>query len=253
MRIVIIEDEIKAAKSLAGLIAKVRPGARVVASLQSIESAVEYLSSHEEPELIFMDIQLSDGLSFEIFKSVQIHCPVVFCTAYGEYAMEAIKANGIDYILKPFSQVELAEAFTKVEGLKNFFQQHKQPDLEEVLKKLGTDEGKKSFLVFKNNKYVTVQTDMVAFFYFKYDSTHLMTFQGQSYPLTQSLDQVQALLSAKQFYRVNRQYLINFSAIREVEHYSARKLLVNLTVPAPEELLIRKEKTTEFLEWLEER
>jgi len=253
MKIVIIEDEIKAAKSLANLIARIRPASKVVASLQSIESAVAYLTGHEEPELIFMDIQLSDGLSFEIFKSVQIHCPVVFCTAYGEYAMEAIKANGVDYILKPFSQADLEDAFAKVEGLKNFFQQHKQPDLEAVLKKLGTDEGKKSFLVFKNNKYVTVQTDAVAFFYFKYDAAHIMTFKGESYPLTQSLDQVQAVLSARQFYRVNRQYLINFSAIKEVEHYSARKLLVKLIVATPEELLIRKEKTTEFLEWLEER
>jgi two-component system response regulator LytT len=121
------------------------------------------------------------------------------------------------------------------------------------LKKLGTDEGKKSFLVFKNNKYVTVQTDAVAFFYFKYDAAHIMTFKGENYPLTQSLDQVQAMLPTKQFYRVNRQYLINFSAIKEVEHYSARKLLVKLVVATPEELLIRKEKTTEFLEWLEER
>jgi len=253
MKIVIIEDEVKAARSLINLITQLRPAAKVVATLQSIESAVAYLSGHEEPDLIFMDIQLSDGISFDILKAVKTHCPIVFCTAYGEYAMEAIKGGGIDYILKPFSKEDLQAALEKVEGFKNFFQQNSPSDLEGLLKKLGADEGKKSFLVFKNNKYMTVQTDDVAFFYIKYDAVNIMTFRKESYPLTQSMDQVQAMVSSKQFHRLNRQYLINFSAIKEVEHYSARKLLVNLVIPAPEELLVRKEKTTEFMEWLENR
>jgi two-component system response regulator LytT len=253
MKIVIIEDEIKAAKSLANLITKIRPVAKITAQLQSIESAVSYLSENEEPDLIFMDIQLSDGLSFEIFKSVKIHCPIVFCTAYGEYTMDAIKANGIDYILKPFSEKELNDAFEKVESFKNFFQQHTQPDLDELLKKLGPDEGKKSFLVFKNNKYTTVQTDQIAFIYIRNDSSTIMTFQQQEYTLTQSLDQVQSMLSSKQFFRLNRQYLINFSAVKEVEHYFDRKLFVTLTIPSPDKLLIGKEKTSNFLNWLENR
>jgi two-component system response regulator LytT len=253
MKIVIIEDEIKAAKSLANLITKIRPAAKITAQLQSIESAVSYLSENEEPDLIFMDIQLSDGLSFEIFKSVKIHCPIVFCTAYGEYTMDAIKANGIDYILKPFSEKELSEAFEKVDNFKNFFQQNTQPDLDELLKKLGPDEGKKSFLVFKNNKYTTVQTDQIAFIYIRNDSSTIMTFQQQEYTLAQSLDQVQSMLSSKQFFRLNRQYLINFSAVKEVEHYFDRKLFVTLTIPSPDKLLIGKEKTSNFLNWLENR
>lgn len=253
MKVIIIEDEIKAAKSLASLILKVRPAVKIAATLQSIESAVNYLSQHEGPDLIFMDIQLSDGLSFEILKSVKVHCPIIFCTAYGEYAMDAIKANGIDYLLKPFSQEDLQAAFEKVESFKNFFQQHTQPDLEGLLKRIGLDEGKKSFLVFKNHKYTTVQTDSIAFIYIRYDSSTIMTFDGQSYPIDQSMDQLQTVLSSKQFYRVNRQYLVNFSAIKEVEHYSARKLFIKLVVPSPDELLIGKEKTTAFLEWLENR
>jgi len=253
MNIVIIEDEVKAAKSLAGLISKVRPDARVVASLQSIEGAVDYLTNNEQPDLIFMDIQLSDGLSFEIAKSVKISCPIVFCTAYGEYAMEAIKANGVDYLLKPFSQEDVEAAFVKVEGFKNFFQQNGPADLDGLLKKIGVDEGKKSFLVFKDNKYTTVQTDAIAFIFIRYESTTIMTFQKQMYPLAQSMDQVQAQLPSRQFYRLNRQYLINFSAIKEVEHYSARKLFVKLVVDTPEKLLIGKEKTTGFLGWLENR
>jgi len=253
MKIIIIEDELKAAKSLASMISILRPSATVEAFLQSIEGAVDYLSQNEEPDLIFMDIQLSDGLSFEILKVVKIHCPIIFCTAYGEYTLDAIKANGIDYLLKPFSKEELQTAFEKVESFRNFFQQNKQPDLECLLKKIGIDDVKKSFLVFKNNKYTTVQTEQIAFFYIRNETPTIMTFQTQEYSLSQSLDQVQSLISPKQFYRLNRQYLINFNAIKEVEHYFARKLFVRLTIATPDKLLIGKEKTTAFLNWLENR
>lgn len=253
MNIIIIEDEIKAAKSLTNLIARVKPEAKIEAQLQSIESAVKYLTQHENPDLIFMDIQLSDGLCFEIFKTVKIQCPIIFCTAYGEYSMDAIKANGIDYLLKPFSEKELHNAFEKVENFKNFFQQNTQPDVEGLLKMIGVDEGKKSFLIFKNNKYITVQTDQIAFIYIKYNSPTITTLQGEEYDINQSLDQVQNQLSPKQFFRINRQYLVHFSAIKEVEHYFARKLLVKLVVPSPEKLVIGKEKSKPFLHWLENR
>ncbi|MBT1690687.1 LytR/AlgR family response regulator transcription factor [Dawidia soli] len=254
MKILIVEDELKAAKSLATLIAALRPAATIVAQIQSVERAIDYLTQHPQPDLIFMDIQLADGLCFEIFKAVRVQCPVVFCTAFGEYTMDAIKANGIDYLLKPFSRQDLQTAFEKVENFRNFFQQHgQQLDLEGLLKKIGVEEGKKSFLVFKSNKYTTVQTDQVAFIYIRNELSTLATFQGQEYTIDQSLDQLQASLSAKQFYRLNRQYLVNFSAIKEVEHYFSRKLFVKLAVPTPDKLLIGKEKTSGFLAWLENR
>jgi len=253
MNILIIEDEIKSARSLVNLIADIRPAAKIVAQLQSISSVVRYLSEQREPDLIFMDIQLSDGLCFEIFKAVKAHCPVVFCTAFDEYTLEAFRANGIDYILKPFSRDTIVAAFEKVDEFKNFFQQNTQPNLDELLAKITTPDGKKSFLVFKHNKYFTVPTENIAFFYVKYESSIIMSFDRQEYPVNQSLEQIQNLLPEKQFFRLNRQYLINFKAIKEVEHYFARKLLVNLVVPAPEKLLVSKEKVTSFLHWLENR
>lgn len=253
MKIIIIEDEIKAAKSLENLILKLRPSIQILAKLQSIDAAIDYLSTHEMPDLIFMDIQLSDGLCFEIFKSVTVTCPIVFCTAFGEYALDAIKANGVDYILKPFAEDDLRTAFERVDNLKNFFQQHSTTGLDDLLQKIDRAEGKKSFLVFKNNKYTTVQTEQIAFIYIQYSSPSIVTFQGDEYSINQSLDQVQGQLSAKQFFRLNRQYLINFSAVKEVEHYFARKLFVRLKVSTPDKLLIGKEKTALFLQWLENR
>ncbi|PSL28249.1 LytR/AlgR family response regulator transcription factor [Chitinophaga ginsengisoli] len=253
MNILIIEDEIKAAASLATMITKIRPEAKIVSQLQSVSSSIKYLSENEQPDLIFMDIQLSDGLCFNIFKSVKISCPVVFCTAFEDYTLDAFKANGVDYVLKPFSKDDIVNALKKVDELKNFFQQHTLPQLNDLLAKVSPPAGKKNFLVFKNNKYINISTDAIAFFYIKHEATIIKTFDQEEYSINQSLDQIYAMLSQDQFFRLNRQYLVNFKAIKDVEHYFARKLLVNLIIPAPEKLLINKEKVQIFLSWLENR
>jgi len=253
MNIIIIEDELRTARSLETIINEIKPNARITGQYQSVEDSVAALSVSTQPDLIFMDIQLADGLSFEIFKSVKITCPVVFCTAFDEYSLEAFKSNGVDYVLKPFSKEDIKEALRKVDDLKNFFQQKTTPDIESLLQRLSPQSGKTSFLVFKNQKYATVQTDNIAFFYIRNDSTSLMCFDGQEYALSQSLDNIAASVSAKQFFRVNRQYLVNFKAIKEVEHYFLRKLYVKLVIDTPEKLLINKEKSHSFLNWMEDR
>jgi DNA-binding LytR/AlgR family response regulator len=255
MTIVIIEDEVKTAKALGQLIISIRPDAQILAYIQSIDGAVNYLTENDQPDLIFMDIQLADGLCFEIFKSVEVISPVIFCTAFDDYAIEAFKSNGIDYILKPFSRDDIAQAIKKASELKNFFQRNKKnlPDFDFLLNRNGENTGKRSFLVFKNNKYTTIPTESIAYFYIKYDAPAIMTFDKVEYPITQSLDEVTKLLSPSQFFRVNRQYLLNFSAIKEAEHYFSRKLLLKLSVPTEEKLLVGKEKVTAFLNWLENR
>lgn len=253
MNIIIIEDELRTAKSLENIILGLRPHAKITGQYQSVERSVEALSNSPQPDLIFMDIQLADGLSFEIFKSVKITSPVVFCTAFDEYSLEAFKRNGVDYVLKPFSKEDIQEAFRKVDELKNFFQQKVMPDLGDMLSKLVSPAGKTSFLVFKNQKYTTVQTDNIAFFYIRNDATSMMCFDKQEYAVNQSLDQITGAVSDKQFFRVNRQYLVNFKAIKEVEHYFMRKLYVKLIIETPEKLLINKEKSSAFLSWMEDR
>jgi DNA-binding LytR/AlgR family response regulator len=253
MNIIIIEDELKTAKSLENIILGLKPDARITGRYQSVASSVSALSGGTMPDLVFMDIQLADGLCFEIFKSVKVACPVVFCTAYDEYSLEAFKSNGVDYVLKPFSKQDIREALTKVEELKNFFQQKTVPNLEDLLSKLAAPSGKTSFLIFKNQQYKTVNTEDIAFFHVRHDATWIMCFDKQQFTLNQSLDQITNAVSAKQFFRLNRQYLVNFKAIREVEHYFLRKLLVRLSVEAPDKLLVNKEKSHAFLAWMEDR
>lgn len=255
MTIVVIEDEIKTAKALGQLILSIRPDAQILSYIQSIDGAVSYLLENDQPDLIFMDIQLADGLCFEIFKNVEVLSPVIFCTAFDDYAIEAFKSNGIDYVLKPFSRESIAQAIKKAGELKNFFQRNKKamPDFDYLLTRTGENKGKSSFLVFKNNKYQTVLTENIALFCIKNETPTIITFDKAEYQITQSLDEVHKLLSPTQFFRINRQYLINFSAIREAEHYFSRKLILKLTIPTEEKLLVGKEKATAFLSWLENR
>lgn len=254
MTIIIIEDEVKTSKALGQLIISIRPNVTIEAHIQSIEGAVKYLSEKDQPDLIFMDIMLADGLCFEIFKQVDVLSPVIFCTAFDDYAIEAFKSNGIDYVLKPFSRESITQAITKAAELKSFFQRNKaQPNFEQIINRNSDIRGKSSFLVFKNNKYLSVQTDDIALFYIKYDVPSIMTFDKTEYPLTLSLDEIGKLLAPVQFFRLNRQYLVSFKAIREVEHYFSRKLLVKLSIPTEEKLLVGKEKATAFLSWLENR
>jgi DNA-binding LytR/AlgR family response regulator len=166
------------------------------------------------------------------------------------YAVEAPPTYGIDYMLKFFSKEDIVAAFERMHEFKNLFQQNSLADL---LTRLTTPAGKKSFLVFKSNKYVNVLTENIAFFYVKYESPVIMCFNKEEYFVNYSLEQIQQLLPEKQFFRLNRQYLINFHAVKEVEHYFARKLLVNPVIPIKDKLLVSKEKVSGFLHWLDDR
>ncbi|RLJ32874.1 LytTR family two component transcriptional regulator [Chryseobacterium sp. 7] len=253
MKVLVIEDEIKTAKALGRMIVAVQPESTIVQYIESVAMAVEYLSGAEIPDVIFMDIQLADGNCFEIFSQVKINVPVIFCTAFDEYAVEAFKSNGVDYILKPFEKKDIQSAFEKINNLKNFFQNSPDRKLEDILNNLTTGRGKTNFLVFSNHKYNNIPVDRIACFYSQFGSTVLVTFDQKEYSIPQSLDEIGQLVSGSQFFRINRQYLINFTAIVEVEHYFSRKLLVSLKITTPEKPLVTKDKASRFLQWLEER
>lgn len=169
------------------------------------------------------------------------------------YGTRALRSNGIDYVLKPDSGERLVNSFEKTGEFKNFFQENRQSDLNDLLRKLEGVTGKTSFLVFKHNKYITVPIENIAYFFLKYESSIIMCFNRQEYVVNHSLKHIQNLLSGRQFFRLNRQYLINFHAVKDVEHYFASKLLVNLAVPVSDKLLVSKENASGFLNWLDDR
>lgn len=255
MNILVIEDELKTARALIKLISTIKPDSVIHGPLQKVSSSVDHLSHHPAPDLIFMDIQLSDGLSFEIFQKIEVSSPVIFCTAFDEYALDAFKANGIDYILKPFSADSLRSTFNKLDRL-GLAKTDSRPDLSRIWQLLHAhqpDPGKQSFLVFKNGKYQTIGIERIAYFFVKNETTTIATFQNEFFSIDQSLDETTNQVDSKSFFKINRQYLVAFRAVKEVEHFFARKLLVKLAIPTDEKLLVGKDKTTLFLNWLDKR
>lgn len=256
MKILIIEDEVKTAGALTRHLQAVRPDTIIAGTIQSVEEAIAWFSRKEAVDLIFMDIQLTDGACFDIFKSVKVEAPVIFCTAYSEYTTQAFKNNGIDYILKPFTRADIESALLKVEHFSSFFQRTTQADtrLLDLLKSIsGEKQGKTSFLVFHQHSYINLSTSEIKYFYKSLNGVFAVTDESHEYPMKESLDEIQRLLSPPDFYRINRQYIIAFKAIREVQHYFDRRLTVTLEVKTSEKLIVGREKATSFLHWLGDR
>lgn len=253
MKVVIIEDEARTADDLRSTLQNLGHEIVVTAALDSIETAIEYFSSHQMPDLVFMDIQLADGLSFEIFKSVTITCPVIFCTAFDEYAIEAFKVNGIDYILKPFDTKSIANSLSKLKRLETHFNSGNTllNNLVQLMQK--PKSYKTGFLVSHKDKMIPVSVEDIACFYYHNDLTFLVTFGNQKYALDLSMDEVEGRIDPSLFYRANRQFIVNFKAIREVEHYFARKLVVKVGISVPESIVVSKAKAGNFLKWMENR
>jgi DNA-binding LytR/AlgR family response regulator len=169
------------------------------------------------------------------------------------YALGAPGTSGMEYMLPFISRQDIATILERIGDFKGLFQNTNLPNLADLINKLQMPTGKKSFLVLKNKKYINVLTENIAFFYVKYESAMIMSFNKEEYFVKYSLEQLQQLLPEKQFFRLNRQYLINFQTVKEVEHYFARKLLVNPVIPIKDKLLVSKEKVSGFLHWLDDR
>ena len=264
MKILIIEDEYITAEELENDILESAPQAKILARLESIEDALHFLKTQEPPDLIYSDIQLADGLSFEIFEQIPPPCPVIFCTAFDEYAIRAFNNNGIDYILKPFDRKNIEASLAKFQNLKHQFQaktsafdtkteQPFQEQIQRLLAEMRPSSYRSSFLVQHRGKYLPIVTNDIAFFFTEHDNVWLVKMNGEKYSTNQTLDDLEKTLDTAQFYRANRQFIINFDAIKEFEPYFNRKLSVKLTTPLPEQLLISKEKSTHFIRWMEQR
>lgn len=248
MNIVIIEDEQLTADDLAENIVSLDPEAQIAAKLYSVHDAISWFKKNEHPDLIFSDIQLGDGLCFEIFKSLPITSPVIFCTAFDEYALTAFKANGIDYILKPFDRETIANAFSKYKELKRRFAGNQFENILELFEQRKSQK-KGSILVYQKDKILPVRIDDIALFYIENEITYLLTFDQKIFITNKILDELEKI-AGSDFYRANRQYLIQRKAIKEAAQYFARSLSVTLTVPFKETIKVNKVKVTDFLLWL---
>ena len=246
MRIVIIEDEKITAKDLEFCIKEVRPNFEVVKILTSVKSALNFFETNPSYDLIFSDIQLMDGLSFEIFKKVKIDTPVIFCTAYDEYALNAFDANGIAYILKPFSEETIKAAIEKFEKLT----QQKDDKLSKLLQYMEQSKSPKpKILIYQGEKIIPIDLKDIALIYLKDGLVKLVSFGNQEFIASQTLEELEKI-QHPDFYRANRQYIVSRKAIKNAAKYFNRKLVLHLNISFEEKIIISKEKASNFLAWL---
>jgi two-component system LytT family response regulator len=251
MKAIIIEDEKPAAEKLIKAIQKADPSMEVVTVLNSVKSAVDWLQQNSMPELLFMDIELGDGLSFKIFDKININSPVIFCTAFDEYWQEAFEHNSIDYLLKPVKQDKLEAALNKYDKLKQHFASSFQQLQQWQQQSQSPGNGyKKRFLVKRGTDYISVKTEEIAYFYAAHKLVCMVDGKGQKYILDQSLADIEKQLDPTQFYRVNRKYLVNLSAIKKIKSYPKSKLQLEIDPIVSEEIVISQENVAAFKEWM---
>src|SRR3954471_15079001 len=254
MKALIVEDEALIAKELSNKIAQVANDIDVIDILPSLKTAKRWFMQNAEPDLIFMDIQLSDGVSFELFDIYQVNCPVIFTTAYDEYALRAFKVNGIDYLLKPVDDDELKKAIDKsraIIGNKN----GPSMDIKQLIQHLkGGDPVslyKEKFVINVRNNWIPVSTSNIALFT-RDNLNYLYTFSGEKYILDfATLDEVEELLDPNKFYRANRQFIIHIDAIQSIKPHENAKLTALLKAPLKFEVDISREKAPVFKKWLD--
>ena len=242
MKALIIEDEKAAVRNLMALLGEADPDIEVIDVLDSITDSVEWFQSHPMPELIFLDIHLADGSAFEIFGHVDISCPIIFTTAYDEYALKAFKVNSVDYLLKPIDADDIRKALDKLSRLQSTTVEKEAIDYSAVMQALKRVEGYKThFLIpVKGDKLLPVSVDMILFFYIADGNVKAVMTDGKE--LADSLDP--AL-----FFRINRQYLISRKAVQDIDLWFNGRLAVNLIVPTLERILVSKARVPDFKTW----
>ena len=251
MKTVIIEDEKIAAQSLKSVINQLDKNIEVVSILQTVEDSVEWLTNNPQPDLLFVDIHLADGSSFSIFDKVKVECPIVFTTAYDEYALKAFEVNSIDYLLKPINKDDLQRALNKYKNLKG---QSDAIDYMSVVSQLlahtnAVNNYKEYFLVPERDKLIPLATKDIAFIYIDLKLVKAVTYSGKVYYMNQNLDELMSQLNPKKFFRANRQYIIAHEAVKDISIWFGNKISINLIVPTEEKIIVSKARVSEFKNW----
>ncbi len=250
MKVIIIEDENLAIEKLERYILKYDASIEIVAKLSSIYDTVTWLNTNGNAfDVAFMDIQLTDGLSFEIFNEAAINKPIIFTTAFDEFALDAFKVNSIDYILKPITFIDLSKALTKLKNLEaNFNKENKLPEL---VKNMTTKKTKERFLVRLGNHIHSIKTNEISVFYAEGRTVFLVTNQNKKFILDYKLEDLYHVLNETDYFRVNRTYIININAIENVTIYSNSRLKIGLNIKSDKEIIVSREKVSTFKTWFE--
>lgn len=255
LKVLIIEDEIPAQRLLKETLQEINVETEVVDCLNSIQSAVEWFQNNTHPEIVLLDIQLSDGLSFEIFKQVKVESMIIFTTAYDEYAMQAFKVNSLDYLLKPIEKDELQVAFEKHQQYNKQFIQEKNSSIDFTqlasLIKNEKPEYRKRFLIQSNESFFHLPIEKIALFYSIQGITFAVTFEKREYPINFSLENLKEQLKPEHYFKVNRQIIINIEAIKRVHSYFNGKLKLETQPMHSEDIVVGKDKAAAFKRWLD--
>jgi two-component system response regulator LytT len=251
MQILIIEDEQRNAQRLQNLLLEISPDIEVLAMLESVADSLEWFASNKEPDLVLMDIRLADGLCFEIFTSYNLKAPVIFTTAYDEYAIRAFKINSIDYLLKPIDKTELETALNKYKQISSQYQQNTViNDLVEIIRKPGTHY-RTRFLIPIKDGYKTIVVGNINYIYSEFKVSHLVLTDGQIQAVLLTMDELEEQLDPQVFFRANRQHLISINSIKSIHNYFNGKLKVVLFGQMDVEIFISREKAPLFKQWLD--
>ena len=253
MKVLIVEDESPSSRRLRTLLAEIDPTITIEGTLEGVEGSVKWLNAHDHPDVIFMDIQLSDGLSFDIFKRIEVKSPVIFTTAYDEYAIEAFKVNSIDYLLKPIDKSELRRSLQKLGELKRAYAQRDDRLIEQLARSLqeATQRYKTRFLIKSGQSLMTIFDKDIAYFVSDRKLTFLVMRDGKRHIVENSLGELEKQLHPHDFFRLNRQVIARIGAIDSVHVHFHGKLRIQLKPPAQDEILVSRENARAFKRWLD--
>jgi two-component system, LytTR family, response regulator LytT len=255
MNVLIVEDEQLAAKKLEKALYSIESDATVVATTTAVKTTVQWLQNNPAPDLIFMDVELSDGQSFEIYDHIEVPSPVIFVTSYDEYAVKAFKVNGVDYLLKPVQKADLADSLKKfhniTKGASSARTNVNLPFLiEELQQKLQPREFRKRFLVRLAKKLISVEVSKIAYFYYDGRLIFFKTLSNEKYIVDYTMDELEKMLDPSKYFRISRSMFVAFSAIKQIHDYSGHRLQLELTPNHEKEIVVSREKVVEFKKWV---
>ncbi|MGK7392112.1 MAG: LytR/AlgR family response regulator transcription factor [Candidatus Cyclobacteriaceae bacterium M2_1C_046] len=249
MNVLIIEDEDMAAERLKKMLQQLDDSIHIMDFTDSVEGSVKWLRKNNTPDLIFADIHLADGHSFDIFKNVEVHCPIIFTTAYDQYAINAFKFNSINYLLKPLKKAELEESLAKFKKLQK---DTPVPDYSKLLEALDSANSKyqKRLIIRFGHTLKAVDIENIAYFYTEDKTSHACTKDGKRWPVDQSLEELEHILDPSLYFRINRQFIININAIDSMHSYSKSRVKIVLQPESTMETIVSTDRSPVFKEWL---